>query len=80
MDSGIVGSSKCVYDAALDTSPPPTAEAVVVCGVRTKLLGQITPRCSRAQDPEDAIEDTTVVEPRNPTRLVGSMGLMAIHS
>ena len=27
LDSGIVGSSKCVYDAAPDTSPPPTDEA-----------------------------------------------------
>lgn len=29
LDSGILGSSKCVYDAAPDISPPPTDEAVV---------------------------------------------------
>jgi hypothetical protein len=75
LDSGIVGSSKCVYDAATDTSAPPTDEAIVACGVRTKHLGQITPRCSRAQDLEDAIEDTTVVNPRNATRLVRQHGL-----
>lgn len=75
MHGSIVGSSKCVYDAAPDTSPPPTDEAVVACGVRSKHLGQITPRCSRAQDPEDAIEDTTVVNPRNATRLVRQHGL-----
>jgi hypothetical protein len=75
LDSGVVGSSKCVYDAAPDTSPPPTDEAVVACGVRNKHLGQITPRRSRAQDPEDAIEDTTVVNPRNATRLVRKQGL-----
>jgi len=46
-----------------------------VDSVRTKHLGQITPRCSRAQDPEDAIEDTTVVNPRNSTRLVRQHGL-----
>src|ERR1700756_1067236 len=40
-----------------------------------KHLGQITPRCSRAQYPEDAIEDTTVVHPRNATRLVRQHGL-----
>lgn len=62
LDSGIFGS-KCVYDAAPDISPPPTDEAVVACGGRTKYLGQITPRCSRAQDSEDAIEDTTVIKP-----------------
>lgn len=61
LDSGILGSSKCVYDAAPDISPPPTDEAVVAGGGRTKYLGQITPSCSRAQDPEDAIEDTTLI-------------------
>ena len=75
LDSGIMDRGKCVYDAAPDTSPPPTDEAVVACGVRTKHLGRITPRCSRAQDPEDAIEDTTVVNPRNATRLVRQHGL-----
>jgi hypothetical protein len=59
LDSGIMGSGKCVYDAAPDTSPPPTDEAVVACGVRTKHLGKLTPRRTGAQDPEDAIEDTT---------------------
>lgn len=52
------------------SSPPPTNEAVVAGGVRTKHIGQITPRCSRAQDPEDAIEDMTVVHPRNAARHV----------
>src|ERR1700753_4234423 len=70
LDSGIVGSGKRVYDAAPNTSPPPSNEAVVAGGVRTKRLRQITPRCSRAQDPENAIEDTTVVHARNATRLV----------
>src|SRR5215831_20118839 len=71
LDSGIMGNGKCVYDAAPDTSPPPADEAVVASGVRAKRLRQITPRCSGSQDPEDAVEDTTVVYPRNATRLVG---------
>ena len=75
LDRGIMGGGKRAYDAAPDTRPPPTDEAVVACGVRTKHLGQITPRCSRAQDPEDAIENTTVVHPRNATRLVRQHGL-----
>src|SRR5580704_8725615 len=70
LDSGIMGSRKRIYDTAPDTSPPPTDEAVVARSVRTKHLGKITPRCSGAQDPEDTIEDTTVVYPRNATRLV----------
>ncbi len=63
LDSGIMASRKCVYDAAPETSLPPAYEAVVACGVRTKRLGQITPGCSGAQDPENAIEDTPVVHP-----------------
>ena len=70
LDSGVMGSGKCVYDPAPDTSPSPANEAVVACGVRTKRRGQITPGCSGAQDPENPIEDTTVVYPRNATRLV----------
>lgn len=70
LDSGIMGSGKCVYDAAPDTSSPPPDKSVVACGVRTKRLGQITPGCSGAQDPKNAIEDTAVVHPRNASRLV----------
>ena len=36
---------------------------------RTKRL--IAPRCSRSKDPEDAIDEATVVHARNATRLVG---------
>lgn len=75
LNSRIMGRGKCIDDAAPDTSPPPSNEAVVARGVRTKLLGQITPGCSRAQDPEDAIEDTTVVNPRNAARLFLQHGL-----
>jgi len=57
-------------DAAPDTSSPPADEAVVAPGVWTKRFRQITPRCSGSQDPEDAIEDTTIVYPRNAPRFV----------
>jgi len=70
LDSGIMGTGKRVYDAAPDTSPPPANESVVASGVWAERLRQITPGCSGSQDPEDAIEDTTVVYPRNSTRLV----------
>jgi hypothetical protein len=70
LDSGIVGSSKCVYDAAPDTSPPPANEPFVASGVRTKRPGQITPGCSGSQDPENSIEDTSVVYPGNAPRFV----------
>jgi hypothetical protein len=34
------------------------------------MIWQITPRCPGSKDPEDAVEDTSVVYPRNATRLV----------
>src|SRR6185437_869607 len=73
--SSVMCSGKRVDDAAPNASPPPANEAVVAAGVRTKHVGQSTPRGSGAQDPKDAIEDTTVVHPRNATRLVRQHGL-----
>src|SRR5215510_3877244 len=58
LDSGIVGSGKCVYDAAPDTSPPPADETVIAGRVRAKMIRQIAPRCPGSQDPEDAVAET----------------------
>ena len=74
LDSGIVGYGKRVYDAAPDARPAPSDEAIVTGGVGAKMIRQIAPRCSGAQDPEYAIEDTPVVYPRNATWLVRQDG------
>ena len=71
LDSRNMGSRECVYNTAPDTGPPPANKAVVASSVGAKPLREIAPRCPRSQDPEDAIEHTTVVYPRNATRLVG---------
>jgi len=39
------------------------------------MIRQIAPRCPGSQDPEDAVEDTSVVYPRNATRLIRQHGL-----
>jgi hypothetical protein len=39
LDSAIVGSGKCVYDAAPNTSPPPANKAIVTSGVGTERFG-----------------------------------------
>jgi hypothetical protein len=44
------------------------------------VLWQIAPRCTRTQNPEDAIEHTTVIQPPNATGLFGSIGLIVVHS
>jgi len=66
-----MGSCKCVYDTAPDTSLPPANEAVIASGVRAERLRQIAPGRSRSQNPENTVEHTAIVYPRNPTRLIG---------
>lgn len=61
------GSQDAVPDAR--TSPP--HEPVVAGRVGAVSLWQIPPRCSRPQDPEDAIQDPSVVHTRDASRLAG---------
>src|ERR1700733_3638156 len=70
LDSGIMSSGKRVHDAAPDTRPPPADEPVVATGAWAKHLAKVL-----LQDPEDVVEDTTVINPRNPTRLFRQHGL-----
>jgi hypothetical protein len=66
-----MANGKRLYDAAPDTSLPPTNEAVVAGGVWAKRLWQIPPWCPGPQNPKDAIEDTAIIHSRYATRLVG---------
>jgi hypothetical protein len=70
LDGSIMGGSQSVHNPAPDASPPPADEAVVASGVGAEALRQITPRCPRSQDPEDAIQDTAVVHPPDTAWLV----------
>jgi hypothetical protein len=77
LDSGIMGSGKCVYDAAPDTSPPPANKAVVATGVRTERRGR-----SRQAAPDRKTQKMPLRTRRSFTRgtprgLLGSTGLMA---
>ena len=45
-------------------------EAIVAGGVTPEAVGQIAPRSTGSQDPEDAIEDTAVVHAGHAARLV----------
>src|SRR5262245_8965362 len=53
-----------------DTSTPPANEAIVAGGVGAEADGQIAPWRPRLQDPEEAVEDTTIVHPWHAARLV----------
>lgn len=72
-----MGSGKCVYP---DISLPPTDEAVVAVGKRTKRVGQITPRCSERKTQKMPLRTRRSFTRGTPRGLLGSMGLMAIHS
>ena len=56
-------------------SVPPANEAIVAGGVRAEVVRQIAPWRARSQDPEDAIEDATVIHSRHAARLIRQHGL-----
>jgi len=60
------GSEDAVPDACL----APSVEAIVAGRIGAIAVRQITPRRSRPQDPEDAVQHAPVVYPRDTARLV----------
>jgi hypothetical protein len=75
-----MSAGECAHDLGPDARSSPANEAIVTSGVRTEVVRQVAPWRPRSQDPEDAIEDTTVIHPWHAARLFGSIGLMAAHS
>ena len=59
-----------LHDQVPDSSRSPANEPVVAGRVRPKALRQVAPWCALPQYPEDAVEDTSVVDPRHAARLV----------
>src|SRR6267378_7616684 len=68
---GVMSPGECTHDLGPDACSSPANEAIVAGRVRTEVDWQVAPRCSRSQDPEDAIENTTVIHPWHAPRLVG---------
>src|SRR5882672_8096643 len=60
---GVMSPGECTHDLGPDACSSPANEAIVAGRVRTEVDWQVAPRCSRSQDPEDAIENTTVIHP-----------------
>jgi hypothetical protein len=75
-----MGLGEGFHNAVPDACRPPANKTVVAGRIRPKTLRQITPRCAGAQYPENAVEDTSVVDPGTPRGLFGRKGLMAVHS
>jgi hypothetical protein len=74
-----MGGGQGIYTAP-DTGPPPANEAIVASGVGAKGTRQIAPRRPGAQNPENTVEDTPVIDPGTPRGLLGSIDLMTVHS
>ena len=80
LHGGIMGAGQCAHKLGPHARPSPANEAIVAGGVRAEVVRQIAPWRARSQDPEDAIEDATVIHSWHAARLIGSIGLMADHS
>jgi len=70
LDGAIMGFGEGLHDQVPDASHPLTNEPVVLGRIGPKALWQIAPWCSRPLYPEDAVEDTPVIDPRHAARLV----------
>jgi hypothetical protein len=66
----IVNGSQRIHELVPDARPSPANEAIVASRRGTIPVWQIAPWCARAQDPEDAVENASVVHPGNAAWLV----------
>src|ERR1700753_3413743 len=67
---GIMVTCQCAHELGPHACPSPPNETIVTGRVRTEVFWQVAPRCPGSQHPKDAIEDTTVINSWNASRLV----------
>src|SRR5215469_12724073 len=70
LHSRFMSGGQRLHDLVPNAGPPPTDKTVVAGRAGTIDFRQIPPRRARAQDPEDAIEDTPIGHAGNAARLV----------
>src|SRR5258706_16262070 len=58
----VMRSCQCIHDVFPDTSLPPTNEPIVAGGTRTVNFRKISPWRTRAQHPEYAIENASIID------------------
>jgi len=61
LHGGIMGAGQCAHKLGPHARPLPANEAIVAGGARAEVVRQIALWRARSQDPEDAIEDATVI-------------------
>ena len=64
-----------VHQPVPDARFAPSHEAIVAGGARAIALGQIAPRRTGPQHPEDAVQHAAVIDARHASRLVGQQRL-----
>lgn len=70
LDSAIVRGGDGIHQSVPHACLSPSHEAVVAGGARAVALGQVAPRRSRRQHPEDAVQRPTVIDTRHAPWLV----------
>ena len=80
LDVAVVSRCERVHQPVPHPRPSPAHEVVVARGPRPIALGQVAPRRSRAQHPEDAIQHLSVIDTRHASRLMGRSGSITRHS
>src|SRR5262245_32284365 len=70
LDGGIMGAGQSVHDLGPHARSSPANKAVVAGRVRTEVVRQVAPWRPGSQDPEDAIEDATVIHSWHAARLI----------
>ena len=70
LHSSILRDDQRLHDAVSDTGSPQANEAIVASSIGAKGSRQIAPRRPGAQNPENTVKDTTVIDPRDTARLV----------
>src|SRR5215813_15113358 len=70
LQGGILGQGESAHDLGPDPRASPANEAIVAGRVRTEDVRQVAPWRPGSQDPEDAIEDATVIHSWHAARLI----------
>jgi hypothetical protein len=75
LHGSVMGGRQCVHGLGPHSGSSPTDEAIVAGSIRAEVARQVAPWRSRSQDPEDSVENSSVIHPWHAARLVGQRRL-----
>src|SRR3954471_14958809 len=80
LDGAVMDFGEGLHDQVPDASNPPTNEPVVASCKVQSFSGRSHHGAPDRNIQKDAVEDTSVVDPKHAARLVRKERLMAVHS